>query len=95
MSSPKKKSTREARLEKIERILEAHEKSMSKNYFYRKGEIHFYHQIFIFHHTHFSSLWDEIVCVRSYEPQYTARECKWCVANLENNVRKKLAEVSV
>lgn len=30
MSSPKKKSTREARLEKIEKILEAHEKSMTK-----------------------------------------------------------------
>lgn len=32
MSSPKKKSTRESRLEKIEQILEAHEKSMA-NFF--------------------------------------------------------------
>lgn len=31
MSSPKKKSTRESRLAKIEKILEEHEKSMEKN----------------------------------------------------------------
>lgn len=34
MSSPKKKSSREARLEKIEKILETHENCMEKNLFF-------------------------------------------------------------
>jgi putative heme degradation protein len=81
MSSPKKKSTRDARLEKIERILEAHEKSMTKisllNFVYCEPPS--------MTHTHHFFL----LMKKHNVNERKTEKCKSCVANLEKKIREE------